>query len=87
MCFSLRLSEMNVLYISSDCRGVTQSSLLHSHIAPVDGATALLEIQTEELEEIRSVTFPNRSHSWEQLGVKSSILYVRTKRHNFVSQE
>lgn len=43
MCFSLRLSEMNVLYISSDCRGVTQSSLLHTRIGPVDGATALLE--------------------------------------------
>lgn len=44
MCFSLRLSEMNVLYISSDCRGVTQSSLLHTRTGPVDGARALLEM-------------------------------------------
>lgn len=50
MCFSLRLSEMNVLYISSDCRGVTQSSLLHARIPPVDGATALLETSAEALE-------------------------------------
>lgn len=44
MCVSLRLSEMNVLYISSDCGGVTQSSLLHARKGPVDGARALLEM-------------------------------------------
>lgn len=31
----------------------------------------------------RSVTFPNRSHSWEQLGVKSSILCVRPRDTSF----
>lgn len=81
MCFSLRLSEMNVLYISSDCRGVTQSSLLHTRIGPVDGAIALLETWMEALR--RSVTFPNRSHLWEQLGVKSSILCIRPRDTSF----
>ena len=52
MCFSLRLSEMNVLYISSDCRGVTQSFLLHTRTGPVDGATALLETWSRDAEEI-----------------------------------
>lgn len=35
---------MNVLYISSDCGGVNQSSLLHARMGPVDGARALLEM-------------------------------------------
>ena len=82
MCFSLRLNEMNVLYISSDCRGVTQSSLLHIRRRPVDGAIALLEICMVALR--RSVTFPNRSHSWEQLGVKSSILSIRPRETSFL---
>lgn len=38
---------MNVLYISSDCEGVTQSSLLLPSSLPVDGATALQETWTE----------------------------------------
>lgn len=41
MWLALRLKKMNVAYISGDCRGVTQSSLLHVSLWPVDGATAL----------------------------------------------
>lgn len=41
MWLVLRLGKMNVAYISGGCRGVTQSSLLHVSLWPVDGATAL----------------------------------------------
>lgn len=41
MWLAFRLRKMNVAYISGDCRGVTQSSLLHVSLWPVDGATAL----------------------------------------------
>lgn len=54
--FSIRRSEMNVLYISADCGGVNQSSFLHTSTGPVDGARALLE--TRALAQGRSVTFP-----------------------------
>lgn len=35
----------------------------------------------------RSVTFPNRSHLWEQLGVKSSILCIRPRDTSFFHQK
>lgn len=35
----------------------------------------------------RSVTFPNRSHSWEQLGVKSSVLCIRLRETSFFYQK
>lgn len=35
----------------------------------------------------RSVTFPNRSHLWEQLGVKSSILCIRPRDTSFFHEK
>lgn len=81
MCFSPRLSEMNVLYISSDCRGVTQSSWLHTRTGPVDGATALQETPAEALRKASGYPSP---HWWERTW--SEVLHcVRyTKRRQFL---
>lgn len=77
--FSIRRSEMNVLYISADCAGVNQSSLLHTPAGPVDGARALLE--TRAATQGRSVTFspPPLFRLLVQVAVKSSIPRIRHK--------
>lgn len=75
--FSIRRSEMNVLYISADCGGVNQSSLLHAPAGPVDGARALLE--TRAATQGRSVTFYPLPpfHLLVQVALKSSFPRIR----------